>query len=79
MLVEANEVGLAVLDKSPLLLQERFVQRFNSIQDWENPNYYLRSSVLQVMTDAEDIDAAPVLFSAFACSESEQICYSMVG
>lgn len=63
VLVEATEEGLAVLDKSPPLLQERFVQRFNNLQDWEQSQLLSSLQRIAGMMDAEDIDAAPVLSS----------------
>lgn len=65
VLVEATNTGLAVLDKSPPLLQERFVHRFNNLQDWEQR--LLLSSLQRIasMMDAEDIDAAPILSGGF--------------
>lgn len=63
VLVEATKAGLAVLDKSPPLLQERFVQRFNSLQDWEQSQLLSSLQRIANMMDAEDIDAAPVLSS----------------
>jgi DNA-binding MarR family transcriptional regulator len=63
VLVEATEAGLAVLDKSPPLLQERFALRFNSLQDWEQSQLLSSLQRIAGMMDAEDIDAAPVLSS----------------
>jgi DNA-binding MarR family transcriptional regulator len=63
VLVEATEEGLAVLDKSPPLLQERFVQRFNNLHDWEQSQLLSSLQRIAGMMDAEDIDAAPVLSS----------------
>lgn len=63
VLVEATEAGLAVLDKSPPLLQERFAQSFNSLQDWEQTQLLSSLQRIAWMMDAGDIDAAPVLSS----------------
>ena len=63
VLVKATEAGLAVLDKSPPLLQERFAQSFNSLQDWEQTQLLSSLQRIAWMMDAEDIDAAPVLSS----------------
>lgn len=63
VLVEATEAGLAVLDKSPPLLQERFAQRFNELHDWEQNLLLSSLQRIAAMMDAEDIDAAPVLSS----------------
>lgn len=63
VLVEATAAGLAVLDKSPPLLQDRFVQRFTHLQDWEQTQLLSSLQRIASMMDAEDIDAAPVLSS----------------
>lgn len=63
VLVEATDAGAAVLEKSPPLLQERFVQRFGQLQDWEQTQLLSSLQRIAGMMDAEDIDAAPVLSS----------------
>ncbi len=63
VLVEATKAGLEVLRKSPPLLQERFAQRFNNLQDWEQNQLLSSLQRIAAMMDAEDIDAAPVLSS----------------
>ena len=63
VLVEATGAGLEVLRKSPPLLQERFAQRFNNLQDWEQNQLLSSLQRIAAMMDAEDIDAAPVLSS----------------
>jgi DNA-binding MarR family transcriptional regulator len=61
--VEATEAGLALLDQSPPLLQERFAERFNSLHEWEQTQLLASLQRIATMMDAEDIDAAPVLSS----------------
>ncbi|MFQ5644693.1 MAG: MarR family winged helix-turn-helix transcriptional regulator [Thiogranum sp.] len=61
--VEATDAGLALLEQSPPLLQERFAQRFNSLHDWEQTQLLASLQRIAAMMDAEDIDAAPVLSS----------------
>lgn len=61
VLVQMTETGFAVLEKSPPLLQEQFVQRFNQLQDWEQSQLLSSLQRIAGMMDAEDIDAAPVL------------------
>jgi hypothetical protein len=61
--VEATADGLALLARSPPLLQERFVQRFRSLQDWEQTQLLSSLQRIAAMMDADDIDAAPVLSS----------------
>ncbi len=63
VLVEATDAGLAVLQQSPPLLQERFVRHFSNLQDWEQNQLLSSLQRIAAMMDAEDIDAAPVLSS----------------
>jgi DNA-binding MarR family transcriptional regulator len=63
VLVVATDAGLALLEQSPPLLQERFAQRFSNLQDWEQTQLLASLQRIAAMMDAEDIDAAPVLSS----------------
>jgi hypothetical protein len=63
VLVEATNSGLAILKQSPPLLQDRFAQQFNNLQDWEQTQLLSSLQRIAAMMDAEDIDAAPVLSS----------------
>lgn len=63
VLVEATDAALVLLDRSPPLLQERFIQRFNNLQEWEQAQLLASLQRIAAMMDAEDIDAAPVLSS----------------
>lgn len=63
VLVELTAAGLAILLKSPPLLQERFAQRFNNLQEWEQSQLLASLQRIAAMMNAEDIDAAPVLSS----------------
>jgi len=73
VLVEATDAGLAVLDKSPPLLQESFAQRFSELQDWEQN--LLLSSLQRIasMMNAEDIDASPVLSSGSVLASAKAL------
>lgn len=61
--VHANltEKGRGLLDSAPLPLQENFIKKFQSLEDWEQS--LLLSSVQRIanMMNAESYDAAPVL------------------
>lgn len=61
VLVEATERGRELAGTSPPLLQERFIQRFNGLAEWEQT--LLLSSLQRIaeLMDAGDLDAAPVL------------------
>ena len=63
VLVAATEQGQALLKQSPPLLQERFIQRFNELHEWEQTQLLASLQRIASMMDAEDIDAAPVLSS----------------
>ncbi|MFW2372682.1 MAG: MarR family winged helix-turn-helix transcriptional regulator [Gammaproteobacteria bacterium] len=59
-----TEAGRQVLEQAPTLMQESFILRFNSLQEWEQ-NLTL-SSLQRVaeMMQAGDLDAAPLLDSS---------------
>jgi DNA-binding MarR family transcriptional regulator len=63
VLVEITRQGQVILEQSPPLLQEHFIDRFSNLQDWEQN--LLLSSLQRIakLMDAEDLDAAPVLSS----------------
>lgn len=63
VLVEATAAGMILLQQSPPLLQERFVERFNNLHEWEQTQLLSSLQRIAAMMDAEDIDAAPVLSS----------------
>jgi DNA-binding PadR family transcriptional regulator len=63
VLVEITEQGLALLKESPPLLQERFIQRFSELEDWEQTQLLASLQRVAAMMGAEDIDASPVLSS----------------
>lgn len=59
--VALTEEGERILAHSPTLLHESFVNRFESLENWEQT--LILSSLQRVaqMMDAEDLDAAPLL------------------
>jgi DNA-binding MarR family transcriptional regulator len=61
--IQLTAGGQSILEQSPPLLQERFVERFNNLQDWEQTQLLASLQRIAAMMDAEDIDAAPVLSS----------------
>lgn len=63
VLVEVTHAGKRLMEASPPLLQERFAQRFNELQDWEQTQLLASLQRIAAMMDAEDIDASPVLSS----------------
>lgn len=57
-LTAAGETQLAA---APTLLQERFIERFQQLKEWEQTQILASLQRLAEMMDAQDIDAAPVL------------------
>jgi DNA-binding MarR family transcriptional regulator len=59
--VEITDAGRAKLAGAPDLLQERFLKRFKTLEDWEQA--FLNAALLRVvdLLGAEDIDASPLL------------------
>lgn len=56
-----SENGQASLAAAPLPLQEHFLNRFNSLEEWEKSQMVSSMQRLAKMMDASEIDAAPVL------------------
>jgi DNA-binding MarR family transcriptional regulator len=73
VLVRTTPAGHALLQQSPPLLQERFVQRFRSLQDWEQSQLLAALQRIAAMMDANDIDAAPVLSSGSMRASAEAV------
>ena len=63
VLVEATDAALSLLQQSPPLLQDRFVERFGHLHNWEQTQLLASLQRIAAMMDAEDLDAAPVLSS----------------
>ncbi|WP_257280385.1 MULTISPECIES: MarR family winged helix-turn-helix transcriptional regulator [unclassified Endozoicomonas] len=53
--------GMSVLKSTPPLLHEKFIERFESLEDWEKTQLLSALQRVANMMDAESIDAAPVL------------------
>jgi DNA-binding MarR family transcriptional regulator len=59
--IELTDAGRAALDNSPDLLQHRFVQGFEELDDWEQSMIIAALERVSALLDAEEVDAAPVL------------------
>lgn len=59
--VSLTDEGRERLSVAPTLLQERFIQRFAELKEWEQHQMLASLQRLAEMMDAQDIDAAPVL------------------
>lgn len=73
VMVTTTDVAKAVLEQSPPLLQESFVQRFNKLHEWEQTQLLASLQRIAQMMDAEDIDAAPVLSSGSVRASAEAV------
>lgn len=73
VLVEVTLAGLALLQQSPPLLQDRFIQRFHDLHEWEQTQLLSSLQRIAAMMDAEDIDAAPVLSSGSVRATPEAV------
>ena len=71
--ISATSAAEELLKKSPPLLQERFVARFNNLRDWEQTQLLSSLQRIASMMDAEDIDAAPVLSSGAVTSSADNM------
>jgi DNA-binding MarR family transcriptional regulator len=53
--------GRQAIEGAPLPLQERFVQRFTALEDWEQNQILSALQRVASMMDARELDASPVL------------------
>ena len=56
-----TEVGRDTLSTSPPLLHEQFIDRFESLSEWEKTQMLSTLQRVATMMDAEALDAAPML------------------
>ena len=56
-----TEAGREMLAGAPPLLHEKFINRFEALEDWEKTQLLSALQRVATMMDAETIDAAPVL------------------
>lgn len=56
-----TDLGKEVLDKSPQLLQEIFIDGFNDLEEWEQNMLIANLQRVSSMLKAQDIDASPIL------------------
>ncbi|MBL6428150.1 MAG: MarR family transcriptional regulator [Maritimibacter sp.] len=53
--------GQGTVDEAPDALQQRYVRKFEALEDWEQAQIIASLERVAAMLDAEDIDASPVL------------------
>ena len=73
VIVKATKAGKVLMEKSPPLLQEEFVKRFNNLQDWEQTQLISSLQRIASMMGAEDLDASPVLSSGSIRAPAEAV------
>ena len=56
-----TEEGVTILEQAPNPLQEDFIQRFQSLAEWEQTMILASLQRVANMMNADDIDASPVL------------------
>ncbi|CAJ1773287.1 hypothetical protein KOPIIPEJ_00224 [Aeromonas dhakensis] len=56
-----TDAGRALLAQAPTPLQERFIQRFQALETWEQTLLLSSLQRISTMMNADEIDAAPVL------------------
>lgn len=58
-----TEQGRATIDNAPDALQQRYVRKFEALEDWEQAQLVASLERVAAMLDAGDLDASPVLDS----------------
>jgi len=56
-----TDKGQAAIARAPDALQQRYVRKFEALEDWEQAMLVAALERVASMLDAEDIDASPVL------------------
>jgi len=56
-----TEAGRDTIRRAPDALQQRYVRKFEALEDWEQAQLVASLERVATLLDAEDIDAAPVL------------------
>ncbi len=59
--ISVTAKGRQAIAEAPDPLQQRFVRKFEAMEDWEQAGLIAALERVAAMLDAEDIDAAPVL------------------
>ena len=62
-LKDTTEQGAKMVDTSPPLLHDRFINSFQNLKEWEKTAILSSLQRIAEMMSAEDLDAAPVLSS----------------
>lgn len=57
-----SDAGKTLLNSAPKPLQEHFIMRYQNLEEWEQSQLLSAVERIATMMDANDIDAAPVLY-----------------
>ena len=57
-----SEAGVTILSGAPKPLQDHFIKRYQNLEEWEQSQLLSAVERIASMMDANEIDAAPVLF-----------------
>ena len=70
--------GREVLDNAPKPLQENFLNRFESLKEWEKHQVVFILKQVAEMMGVKNLDAAPLLFSGEVINQTKGIEKSLV-
>ena len=73
IVVKPTAASAALLNKSPPLLQERFLDQLEKLQDWELTQILTVLQRVAIMMDAESMDASPLLANGSVTAEPEMV------
>ncbi|WP_235044671.1 MarR family winged helix-turn-helix transcriptional regulator [Methylohalobius crimeensis] len=71
ILVTPTEEAVALVKKSPPLLQERFLQQLTKLHDWELAQILSVLQRIALMMDAKQVDASPLLATGLVTADPE--------
>jgi DNA-binding MarR family transcriptional regulator len=57
-----SDAGKTLLNSAPTPLQEHFIMRYQNLEEWEQSQLLSAVERIATMMDANEIDAAPVLY-----------------
>lgn len=72
IMVRITDTGKKILEEAPPLMQEAFVERFSSLQEWEQTMILSALQRLVSIMDAKSIQAAPFLATSIIESQTDQ-------
>lgn len=72
VLLRVTDRGKRLLNESVPLLQERFIERYEKLEQWEQTQLLASLQRIASLMDAEEIDASPVLSSGSITPAADQ-------